>query len=133
MPDSTNTSFVYGTPSRDWYIVKYDPDGLVLWGKSAETAVDNDQLKNVATDTSGNIYVSGNGIGDPYIIGGVTLHLDTIGYLVPVAKTETTDIIVAKFSPSGDVIWAKSFGGHRPDVANGCSKRIRTLICIRKF
>ena len=39
LPDQVFTSHVYGTNSRDWYVVKYDPNGLVLWGKTAGTAV----------------------------------------------------------------------------------------------
>ena len=108
---------MFGTPSRDWYIVKYDPNGHVLWGRTAGNSAYSDECKDVATDAGGNIYVCGTGAGDPFIIGGITLHPDTL--YSGQNKVTTTDIIVAKYSPSGDVIWAQDFGGNNNDAAYG--------------
>lgn len=60
----------------------------------------------VTTDGPGNVYICGSFSGtvdfDP---GSNTYNLTTVG------SAGDIDIFVAKYSPSGDLIWAKSMGG----------------------
>ena len=119
--DQDSTHYEYGAPSRNWYVVKYDSVGHVLWHKSAACSYANSEPKNLVTDAAGNIYVVGMAIGDPFNIGSFALNLDTLGGSPyrPGSGGYKNDIIVAKYSPNGDVIWAKNFGGHNDDIAYG--------------
>jgi hypothetical protein len=60
-----------------------------------------------ATDSSGNIIVAG------YFSGSVSFGSGTL------TSAGGTDIFVAKYSPAGANLWAKSFGGTGDDRANG--------------
>jgi hypothetical protein len=61
----------------------------------------------VAVDPSGNVYVTGSFSG--------TLNLGT-GNLVSAGGT---DILLAKYNPSGTCLWSKSFGAGGPDAGIG--------------
>jgi hypothetical protein len=59
-----------------------------------------DEARSVCTDSSGNVYVTGNFFDSSITIGSFTL----IG-------TGSPNWFIAKYSPSGNVLWAKAFGG----------------------
>jgi len=67
----------------------------------------NELTKRVTTDAAGNVYVTGtfqNSMDfDP---GPGVFYLTSAGY---------TDIFIAKYSPNGDLIFAKQIGGTEPD------------------
>src|ERR1035437_5528789 len=92
--------------SQDWYIVKYDSNGTALWARSAGGKY-SEQPSDVVVDSVGDIYVCGYSIGNTNYFGSINLSCDS------------TDAVVAKYSPSGDIIWAKNFGGHKIDQAYG--------------
>ena len=62
---------------------------------------------SIATDVSGHIYVTGN-FSAPYIIFGVDTLFNNGGQ----------DIFVVKYDSTGQVIWAKSFGGDLNNIPN---------------
>lgn len=84
--------------SADFFIVKYDVNGNVLWAKSAG-GTSHDQGYGVTTDADGNIIVSGH-FTQTIIFGTDTLH-----------SAGGMDVFITKYDPSGNVIWAKGFGG----------------------
>lgn len=93
--------------SSDAFVVKYDPTGTPLWaiaigGPSWEEAT------GVATDSFGNIYLTGHFESSQLTIGSVTLTNTDSG---------TKDIFLIKLSRQGQVLWAQSFGG--PDTDFG--------------
>jgi hypothetical protein len=53
----------------------------------------------ITTDSEGNIYIAGRGRGD-------------------VAVNISDDILVIKYSPAGDLVWAQTYGGRFSDIAN---------------
>lgn len=55
-------------------------------------------VRDIATDTDGNVYATGNFKG-AVSLDGVALHAD-----------DATDVFVAKFDPTGTALWAKSGG-----------------------
>ncbi len=86
--------------SLDFYVVKYDANGNILW-VTAAGGTDNDGSQGISTDTSGNVYVTG------------TFHSDSINF----GTTTITnvggnwDVFTVKYNGSGNVLWAKSEGG----------------------
>ncbi len=104
----SSNSITFGTTtllqagSMDVFIVKYDASGNLLWAKGAGGG-SNDEGYSVSTDASGNIYLSGY-FTQPSNFG--TIRLTSAGQ---------ADLFLAKYDPSGNVLWAKSAGGRGDD------------------
>jgi len=82
----------------DLFIVKYDPSGNVLWAKSAGGS-NGDLAMSVSADkTSGDAYIAGN-FNNSMAFGSTTL-----------TSNGTSDFFIAKYSSSGNELWAKSAG-----------------------
>jgi len=87
----------------DLFVAKYSATGSLLWAKSAGgTAVD--QGLAIAVDDSGNSYVTG--LFEGIATFGTTEVNETI-----LTSTGSRDIYVAKFGPSGSLLWATQAGG----------------------
>lgn len=106
----SSNSITFGTTiltlagSMDVFIVKYDTSGNLLWAKGAGGG-SNDEGYSLSTDNSGNIYVSGY-FTQPANFG--TIKLTSAGI---------SDMFLAKYDPSGNILWAKSAGGKGDDRA----------------
>ena len=90
------------------YLVKYDPDGNVLWAKSSEG--DGTEAAGVTTDGLGNAIVFG-AFGEY----GTFMSLD--GNVLDCAGVG--DGYIAKYDPSGALQWAAGFGGEENDGVAG--------------
>jgi len=111
----------YLTGGMQYFIAKINPAGTVLWAiKDGEPYYDfaDDfytgmlRLGDVATDDSANIYITSTYRNASVTIGGNTLtNTNSAG--------TTTDIFVAKYTPSGTLVWARSAGGTGNDHAFG--------------
>jgi hypothetical protein len=90
---------------KGMFLVKYDPDGNVLWARSA---VDSSYAypDAVATDASGNSFVTGWFWGDTLSFGTIKLANTDPAYY---------DVFLVKYDPEGNVLWAKSAGGTNID------------------
>jgi hypothetical protein len=89
--------------NADIFLVKYNPDGNVLWAKSAGDN-SSDQAKAVAVDALGNVFITG-WFQWSIKFGTVTLqNADHTGYGSP-------DIFLAKYNSDGDFQWANSAQG----------------------
>jgi len=89
------------------FIAKYDGAGNVLWAKGIYG--NGDQSSNgIATDLSGNVYVTGNFLPDSISVGSMTLHNAT--------DTGYTDAFVLKYDALGNVVWVKDIGGDDNDA-----------------
>jgi hypothetical protein len=102
-----NGSGVYS----DLFIAKYDPSGNVLWAKSAG-GTRNDVSNSIAVDASGNIYITGYSYSPVITFGSVTLTPN---------NGIQSEMFIAKYDPSGNVLWAKSAGGVKGDYGNSVS------------
>jgi hypothetical protein len=74
------------------------------WAKSATVAPGNEAGKSVAIDKPGNVYITGYFTDSIITLGDVTLY-----------SAGNSDVFVAKYSPNGNVLWAKSGGGKGDD------------------
>ncbi|MBL6943346.1 MAG: SBBP repeat-containing protein [Bacteroidales bacterium] len=84
---------------QDFFLVKYDSNGNVIWVKSAG-GNGEDEANSVAVDASGNIYVTGYFNSDTLRIGNIKL-----------VKIGGINFFLAKYDSNGNVLWAKSAGG----------------------
>ncbi len=113
------TSIVFGTytltssGSDNLFLVKYDPNGNVLWAKTPTGSVVNDQYGSVkvSAEANGNTFVTGGFVGPTITFGTYTL---TNG-------GTNCNIFLVKYAPNGNVIWAKSASGSGKDVAYSVS------------
>jgi len=94
--------------SSDVFLVKYDPNGTFLWAKS-EGSQYTEHGHCVTTDASGNVYLAGLFASSTITIGTTTLT-NSVSY-----EYYTSDVFIAKYTPAGEVLWAKSAGGTRND------------------
>jgi hypothetical protein len=91
---------------KDIFLAKYDTAGTLLWVRNFGTRFD-DAANSVAVDPSGNVYITGYFSDDSIQMGGTTLINTSPGY--------SADVFLAKFNPSGALIWAKKAGGYLYD------------------
>lgn len=88
----------------DIFLVNYDSAGNIKWAKSAG-GIDYDESYGVSADTSGNVFITGS-------FGAPNATFDTI----TLTNSGSTDIFIAKYNSSGNIIWAKSTGSVNSDV-----------------
>jgi gliding motility-associated-like protein len=105
-----------------YFLAKYDPSGNILWVVSGGNAQFNGasiggissvlSTGGIATDAMGNSYITVNFHQPNIIVGSNTIT--NAG-----AASNSNDILVVKYDPSGNLVWAKSFGGTGDDDAYG--------------
>jgi hypothetical protein len=88
----------------DGYLVKYSPQGAEQWVQSLSSAA-ADILYGLCVDSPGNVYVTG-GFGNQAHLGSATL-----------TSAGMRDIVVAAYSPQGQLSWVQQAGG--PDDDQG--------------
>jgi len=108
---STILTPVGGGSDIDIFFAKYNFSGSLVWAKNIGST-NNDHGYGIATDASGNCYITGSYGGgtadfDP---GTGTANLTTNGV--------NFDIYFAKYDASGNYIWAKSIGGLGGDIGH---------------
>ncbi len=110
-----SASITFGTTTLtnsggiDFYLVKYDASGNVVWAKGA-TGASNDVGYNLTVDA----------VGNTYIVGTTNSALLTIG-IYGLAASGYDDIFITKFDASGNTVWAKRVGGSGNDIGQNIS------------
>jgi hypothetical protein len=94
----TNTS-----ANDDIFLVKYDPSGNVLWAKKAGSS-SSDIAQSVASDTAGNVVITGSFNSASIVFGTDTL-----------TNSGGRDVFVMKYDAFGNELWATSAGGTADD------------------
>jgi hypothetical protein len=94
-----------GPGTRDIFVAKYDANGNFLWAKAAGGS-GRDEAHGIKCDAAGNVYVCGffSGTSD---FSGTSLTAPN-GYF---------DAFLAKYDPSGNLMWVKQGGDDYDDVA----------------
>jgi hypothetical protein len=94
------------TGGNDAFLAKYSSTGTVLWAaRMAGTTTSSDDVFGVATDSSGNAFVTG------YYQAALTLYNSSGVSNASLAFTGGTDIFLAKYSSTGTVVWATRIAG----------------------
>lgn len=90
---------------QDVFIAKYDGSGNLLWAKQAGGTLDEKSV-GITVDASGNSYITG------YFVGTSSFGSTTL------TSSGSSDVFIAKYDPTGNVLWAKQAGGASHDVSN---------------
>lgn len=94
-----------GSATQDLFVVKYSSSGAVLWAKRVGGAGD-DQGNAVAVDHAGNLILTGQFSSSSILVGTTSLLND---------NAPNNDLFVAKYNPSGNVLWVFRSGGADSD------------------
>jgi hypothetical protein len=99
------TNLTTADGNLDGYVAKYTTNGTLIWIRQISgDGSGGDVGYGVATDSNGNILVTGNFSGTA-AFGGTNL-----------VSVGAHDIFLAKYDPSGNVLWATRAGGANDDV-----------------
>ena len=88
--------------SRDIFVQKVDPSGQLLWAVSFP-GLDNNYPDAITTDTAGNVYVAASFRN--------TIDCDPGPGINNLTASGSTDALVVKLDPNGNLQWARSVGG----------------------
>lgn len=105
----TNSS----SSGNDIFVAKYDVSGNNLWVKSAGGS-NSDIANSLATDASGNVYITGTFSSPSITFGSTTLSNSSTG---------TNDLFLVKYNSIGNVFWCIKGGGNSDDVGNSVEVR----------
>jgi hypothetical protein len=88
------------------FLAKYDTSGNFKWVRPAGGCCDTTQANSLTIDADGNVYVAG------FFEGTTSYGPNNL------SSSGSTDITLAKFDSSGNVLWLKQAGGPYEDEAN---------------
>ncbi|MEQ8908604.1 MAG: SBBP repeat-containing protein [Vicingaceae bacterium] len=94
---------------RDIFVQKMDASGNFLWAK-AFGGSGVDYGVSITVDASGNVYTTGRFES--------TVDFDPGAGIANLISAGSSDIFVQKLDATGNLLWAKSFGGFAFDVGN---------------
>ena len=123
-----NGRIIFGTDTLwaesfdfDLFLVKYDANGVRLFHKYIGGVFDNVAPK-LALDNADNLYMTGNFVG---LITLDNFQFQTIAF--------DTDIFVTQLSSTGQVIWAKQYGGGNNDIAEAVIANHNQIIISGRY
>ncbi|MBS1637054.1 MAG: SBBP repeat-containing protein [Bacteroidetes bacterium] len=112
----TGTSFTVGSVTvttqagDDAFLIKYNSSGTPQWGKDISTPQGTNGT-SVWADAAGNAYACGNYNTSTMIVGASTLR-----------NNGMSDVVVIKYDPTGNPLWATGFGASGNDYANAIAE-----------
>lgn len=112
------TTTLVNNGNYDCFLVKHDNAGNFIWAKSIGDAYD-EVGTGICTDATGNILVTGYFTSSTLAVGSSTF-----------SNLGGTDVFIAKFSPSGIILWSKQFGGNMNEEGKGitCDQNNNVLL-----
>ena len=118
-----NTTISFGSTTLtsngdyDFFWVKYDPSGNVLWAKSAGGG-GTDEAKAVFTDNFGHVYFTGFFNSSHIVLGGLTMYKNDSTPGTSISQ----DFVVKCNASDGSCIWVKTTGSDLSSMNHGtCS------------
>jgi len=85
------------TGVQDYYLIKYDPNGNVLWARNA-SGTNSISSTCVTTNSFNKVFVTGNFSGSSAVIGSSTL----------IGASNAMTAFTAEYDGNGNVIWART-------------------------
>lgn len=108
-PSSYQPSFTNGLPC---FLAKFDTSGLRIWG-TYYGGSDNNYINDCTIDINNNIYICG--------YSNSTSNIATANTFQTTYGGGANDGFIAKFNPSGGILWATYFGGNSEDRLTSCA------------
>ncbi|RYZ38185.1 MAG: hypothetical protein EOP49_31145 [Sphingobacteriales bacterium] len=104
------STFLNSDVRGKYFVAKYSPLGSFLWAHNAgQPSVDNAGY-GVGTDAAGNVYTSG-------YFQGTNINFDPAGGTTGILTSSGSfEGFVAKYTPSGTLLWARRLGSTQLDV-----------------
>ncbi len=122
-PSSATTTMV-SVGGDDIFIAKYSAAGSLIWVRTFGST-GNDDASKVIVDTQGNVYVSGIFTG--------TMDVDPGTAVSNLISQGANDAWFAKFTASGNLLRAKSFGGTGNETCSKIAVKGNTLLLLGLF
>jgi Immunoglobulin domain/Beta-propeller repeat len=108
-----NTNLLCGG-SNDVFLAKYDSSGHLLWVNQSKGTNSTQNIgQDVCTDTNGNVYIAGSFQGK---VAFENTRLTASGSL---SSGILNNLFLAKYNPSGNLIWVIQSGGYGGGTAFG--------------
>lgn len=102
------TTLDAGFFNQDVFLAAFSPTGIPLWARDLGGVID-DNLQDIAIDTAGNLYATGNIIGVMNLSEEISIE----------SSNGNDDCFLVKYSADGTPLWGRALGG--PDVQDGLS------------
>lgn len=103
---------------RDAYLVKFDANGIRLWG-TYYGSINDEYGFACATDLTGNVYLAGVSVlNHP---GGTAVATVGSHQSAPVFTGGHNDAFLVKFDANGVRLWGTYYGGSGNDMVNSCT------------
>ena len=114
--DGTTTAFSLGNAgSQDVFVVKYGSDGTPTWVRRIG-GTSTDQGLGIASDSSGNAYITGYHIGTATVFAA-----DGTTSAFSLGNAGTSEAFVVKYATNGTPTWVRRIGGTAADQGMGIS------------
>ncbi|MFN8293821.1 MAG: SBBP repeat-containing protein [Chitinophagales bacterium] len=97
----------------DGFVSKFDTSGVILWSTYLGGSW-QDEIKAMALDTAGNLFITGYTQSSDNISTPGTYNPNYSG---------SKDVFLVKMSAAGSVLWGSYFGEANDDEATGCAVR----------
>jgi hypothetical protein len=107
-----NETVLVSAGNKDIFLVKYDPDGQLIWAAQAG-GTGYDLPASVAIDRRGRAYITGFTFSPVAVFGAG--EANETAFVMPLG------IFVAKYDSNGALIWARQAGGADDDRGNAIS------------
>jgi len=114
---NSSTAFLYAEGGRDAFFAKYDQDGNLIWHKQL-AGIGNENCRSIHTAPDGTVIVTGE-------FADSTDFDPNPSSTTYISSEQTDDMFLAKYTPAGDLVWAKAMPGSLWDY--GRSIQIDTI------
>ena len=101
--------------SGDVFVSKFDLSGNVVWAKS-NGGIEHDEANSIALDALGNVYIGGAFSGPSILFGSTNLTNE--------------GLFVAKYTNSGNSLWAKSSDSYGQSEVNAIAIDETNAVCL---
>ena len=88
-------------------LVKYNSSGTEVWARTVVAGTGDSYFYAVAADSSGNVYVAGSQTGNGTY---------TYGSQSAAGTSSTANVLLVKYDPSGNALWARTLSGGSSDA-----------------